>query len=397
VLITTGTFYETVDRIAAVFGEVILAPVRRLSNRVLKYYLFRQYNSTAAIPIEVQVCHALEQQKLISVSYPMREYQVWTDICQILFCQAFLYKDDRNLWKFDLWEIRNPSAIDICWKNLSTYKVQHFLNKQWRFLEELGPPDIAVRRRKYLLRRLWSNYIRTFKRGGSDQNKYYSHYDNELELLSPENLIIKESWSKISPSDLNSIVQHLNSTVQKMSSDSDFNTTIQERTFDGDFIARFLRYSDDGRSLFYRSYNVKNKEPFIIRAEATLKEGTDFDFQFLWHLWHFKEPLTYYLALLQCIDESSLIKLMEDLLSDFDRPLKYYQENIKNVDLNPWRWGMPDIVAYDNENNFHILLECKRPNGRLSKRQIRWLSRNSERYKLNVGLVVVSENQVGKL
>ena len=49
------------------------------------------------------------------------------------------------------------------------------------------------------------------------------------------------------------------------------------------------------------------------------------------------------------------------------------------------------------ETNLHILLECKGPNDHLSKRQIKWLSRNSEKYNFNVGFVVVSEKQIGKL
>jgi hypothetical protein len=427
-----------VDKIAAVFGEAILAPVRGLSDRMLEHYVFSQYNSTATIPIEVQVCQALEQQKLISVAYPRSEFRIWTDICQILFCQAFLYEYERNLWLFDEWEIREPSAVEKCWNNLRTYQVQHFLKEQWSFLEKLAPPYVAFQRRKYLLRRLLSNYLRTFNQGNqlpddtvrgrenllrtplsydlktenqgnqsAQIQKCYSYYDNEL--LSPENLVIKkfikESPPKYFPCNF-SFGESRSSAVQKVPSvfngplkipnifrDDD----LKSRLYDSDDGKTFRRYSDDGKTLFFRSYHMGKEHPFVIRGEATLKEGIDIDFQRICPIWHFQEPLIYYLDLLQCIDESSLFMLLEDLLSDFARPRAYYQENSKNVDLYPWRWGMPDIVAYDKENNFHVLLECKGPKNRLIKTQIRWLSRNLERYKLNVGLVVVNENQVGKL
>ena len=194
------------DRIAAVFEEAKLAPVRRrLSNRAVKHYLFRQYNSKASIPIEIQICRALEQQKLISVSYRGREHQIWTDICRILFCQAF---------GFDHWTITKPSAVNKCWKKLQTHGVQQFFKEQWGFLEELHSPsneiDISVRRRKRLLWTLYfNNYQPAFHVRQLDQKyKSYSHY---TELLSP-NLVIKKSVSILSPSDL-----------QKMASNPNFN------------------------------------------------------------------------------------------------------------------------------------------------------------------------------
>jgi hypothetical protein len=392
-------FDQNEDRVAEVFGEAILAPVRRLSNRVLKHYLFRQYNSTAAVSMETQVCHALEQHKLISVSYPKKEHRVWTDICQILFCQAFLRGG------FDQLKITKPSAVDKCWEKLGTYKVQQFFKEQWRFLEkreERNTTDIARQRRVNLLFRLFSKYrfalyAKEHPRMDDKKHKSYSHYS---ELLSPENLIIKESVLKLSPSDL-----------QKMASDPNpnrilLNAIVQDLTRDPngnlneliDWINTGMGGSEelrfDGRSLVHHFYIVKNKRLYIRITRAVLKDETGLDFRFLSG---FTEPLTYYLSLLQCVEESSIIKLMEDLLSDFAYPPDYYSENMKNVDLNPWRWGMPDIVAYDNENNFHILLECKGPNDRLSKRHIRWLSRNLEKYRLNVGLIVVSEKQIGHL
>ena len=179
--------------------------------------------------------------------------------------------------------------------------------------------------------RLYFNYLKTIER--VDQNKHFSHYN---ELLSSEYLIIKKSLSILSPSDLNNIFQKItpktNGVVNKIYARGDFNMGVSPR------------YSADGKSLCHRFYMGKNKKLFIQRTEATLKDGGDFDSQFISG---FSEPLTYYLALLQCIDEASLIKLMEDLLSDFARLPKYYEENMKNVDLNPWRWGMPDIIAYD--------------------------------------------------
>jgi len=215
--------------------------------------------------------------------------------------------------------------------------------------------------------------------------RYYSHYHNELELLlvgllSPENISIKESYSEISPSDYKFIGRRrLSSALRNR----------KKRFFSG--------YTDDGRTFYFRYILSHREVPFVKRVEASIKEGIDIDFHHLWRICHFEEPLIYYLDLLQCIDESSLFMLLEDLLSYFARPRENYQENSKNVDLNPGRLGMPDIVAYDKENNFHVLLECKGPKNRRIKTQIRWLSRNLERYKLNACFVVVNENQVGKL
>jgi len=408
-------FYDTVDKLAAVFGEAILAPVRGLPNCMFKYYVFREYNSNTDIPIEVQVCQALEQQKFISVAYRSKECRVWTDICQILFCQAFLYKHE-GVWLFDEREIRNPSAIETCWNNLKTHQIQDFFQRQWSFLEELFLPNAAVKRRELLLRTLLFNFGRTNNQdnqstdntvrgrelllrvllsydapiirlgsGSSRMKRYYSHYHNELESLilelsSSENFSIKESFSEISPSDYHFIGRRqLSSALRNRN----------KRYFHG--------YTDDGRTFYFRYIFMHREVPFVKRVEASIKEGIDIDFHHLWRIYPFTEPLTYYLDLLQCIDESSLSTLMEDLLSDFTGPRQYYWGNEKNVDLNPWQWGMPDIVAYEKENKFHVLLECKGPKNRLIKTQIKWLSRNLEKYKLNVGLVVVNENQVGRL
>ena len=305
----------------------------------------------------------------------------------------------------DLWEIRNPSAVDMCWKTLQNHGVEHFFKEQWTFLKELNSTDVPRRRPQGLWLKLYLNYrqaLNTKQRARKEDEKYksYSHYNERYnELLSAENLIIKEVCArKVSLPDHLNLNQILHGIVHGMNRVPNGSTGgLINYIGADDFIKVEIgcpNFLEGGRGFCHCSYIGKNKDLYIKQSIATLRDEIDFDFQFVRH---FNEPFKYYLSLLRCLDESSIIKLMEDLLSDFAHPPDYYAENIKNVSLNPWRWGMPDIVAYDNENNFHILLECKGPNDRLSKRQIRWLSRNLGKYNLNVGLVVASEKQIGHL
>jgi hypothetical protein len=349
-------------RLQEILGEPVIAPVKRL-NVNFQHFLFKHYDPSSGKSFEEQVSERLSKYSFVS---RWSEHVVWTDICRILFCQAFLDSEDE-------WVISNPAEIGKCWKIIKTYGIEEAIRQQWRFIQEKRAAAInipvEVHMRHEILKNLWLKYQRS-KPCRHGQSLLTAEDENDICAISPY-LVNPIQNKRIIPRAI----------FNKM------RVEMGQEPVDAGTMQGGLSYSHDGKSLIHHFIKAGETKVFLEITKVTLKEGYEQKLN----------PTSYYCALLNCFSEESVQRLMADLLDDFKHHPKFYAENINNTALNPWRWGMPDIVAHDPQSNYHILLECKKGLDRLSKKQIRWLTRNSEVYGFNVGFVVLSSSQIGKL
>jgi len=295
-------------------------------------YIFRDFKKEKNNPIEKQIIKCLTDKGIVSCHIPRKEHAIWTDICRILFCQAFLYREGTH-WIIDNWQIQNRDKIKKRWERLSSTNIHEYFKFQWRFLE-----------------RLQFGYMDSHKK-----NKIKKEY------------LIKKLWRQ--------------SRLGKYA-DMDFVNSVKP----------FLDFVNSEKSLADNT-GVMKQTHLILKKEILENDYLLFnDIE-----WQPAKHLNFYLELMQCIDNQSILNLMKDILDDFNQSPQFYEANINNLELNPWRWGMPDIVVYDKSNCSYIVLECKGPTDRIKKQQIRWFKRNADFYRLKVGIVVVSEKQIEKL
>lgn len=331
------------DILSNILGKPITTHVRGLIHPDIPIYIFNKYNISDKSRIEAQVGKFLKEGGLISI-YPHR--LIWLDIRNILFCESFLMKDNGDC-------IFNENVVSIkkthrCWELLDKSSLTDYFNHQWKVLERIAYWRINKKEKdrlknKETVKRIIKKYTQVCR----DELSFIRKYQPKVKVYLP----LSENAG--------TILSHF---VLKEGFDDDFRTKFRgmfHREFREDFIKEFS-------SKYIGEFKQRKYMPPFRSSSG-------------W--WLPQKHLDYYLDLLRYIDKTTVLRLMQDMITDFKK----------------WGSGIPDMLIYNKHNNQAILLECKGPNDKLRDSQLRWLNRNEEYYRFKVGLVVTSKNQAYKL
>jgi len=351
-----------INKISNILGEVIFKKMKFLDGKEVPVFIFQGYapkEKGSTSRIETQVCEALTKANLNAVH---SEHSIWSEICGILYAQAFIYKR-QGKWSsafFDRYGmvIRNPYKIYRCNEKLQQININNYFEYQWKFME------------KFVLAYLsepWNRYAAI-----------------ELLLTTLKRAFLKNNgcrYVRLERAEIDS------EGVYSLCEGVEFKIGLKS--------VRINTLLPNNEGMLSNYYITSNKK-YLIKAPFSIRRGIHtVTYNNTLVSWQPSKDLKYYLDLFKCIDQDVILKLMADLLTDYSYSPEWYHDDHNRETLS-YR-GTPDLIVNDIESNSHILLECKAPNDRFRKHQKRWWKRNAEHYNMKTGIVITSKEQLGKL